>query len=229
MTRVAIGCPVRDRAWVLPEYLAALNAIDHAPKQYVFLENDCTDGTPQILREWVADSPLMMTRVDGASVGHTRSEYGRDGYAHLAAVRNRFLELVAATRADYLLSIDSDVIVPPDVLTTILPLANQQTIVGVALSNIPGKPLDGRLPGNFLVDRAGSLVHPYRYPLAGAMDVDVTGACCLIPMSAIRAGVRYGPHPQGEDIVFCRDATARGFRIVVTFDVRPEHRMVATC
>ncbi len=225
---VAIGCPVRNRAWVLPEYIAALDVIEYGPTQGIFLVDNSEDETDQILRDFAAGGRAVTVSVAPAddAPGHRRGEYGRNGYAHLANVRNLFLEMFLATDADYLLSVDSDVIVPPDILRHLLPLADDRTVVGAAISNIAGRPLDGRTCGNFLVSQDGLLVHPPTYPLSGVLEVDVAGACCLIPRLVLEAGVRYGPHRQGEDIPFCAAAKERGCRILVTFDVRPEHRMV---
>ena len=115
---------------------------------------------------------------------------------------------------------------PPDILRVLLPLANERTIVAAGISNIAGQPLDGRVCGNFMASQGGVLIHPTSYPLAGVIDVDVVGACYLIPRLVLEAGVRYGPHPQGEDLKFCDAAKERGARILVSFDTRPSHRMV---
>lgn len=243
---VAIGCPVRNRAWVLPEYLAAMEAIKHDPKRYLFLldgaweeEYGRDDGTAQILDKWTPPGSDCLDRVDrnGAlfvfdeprsqsAPGHARGEYGRDGYAHMAAVRNRWIDLLPFTGAEYLLSVDSDVIVPPDILQRLLPLADERTIVAAAISNIAGRELDGQIPGNFLTDQDGLLLHPPSYPLTGVLEVAVTGACCLYPRALFEAGVRFGPHHQGEDAALCLAARAAGFRLLVNLDCKAEHRMV---
>ncbi len=229
---IAVGCPVRNRAWVLPEYLQALNDIKHDALQFLFLVNNSTDATEMVLHKWMSERSdgryANIYRHDEMNpVGHARGEYGRDRYANLASVRNRFVDLFLTTEAQYLLSVDSDVIVPPDIITHLLRLADARTIVGAAISNIQCCELDGKLPGNFMTHQNGVLVHPPEYPLSGSMAVDVTGACVLIPRAILAAGARYAAHPQGEDIPFCATATALGASIVVTFDVRPHHRMVA--
>jgi len=254
---IAIGCPVRNRAWILPDYLAALQAIEHPAKQYLFLENDSTDETWRTIWDWLYALPSPRTvswqvdehhserRQDGLLVskrsdeapGHRRGEYGANAYAHLAAVRNRFIDLfLSETTAQFLISVDSDVIVPPNILEQLLQLADDNTIVAAAISNIPDRPLDGYTCGNFLVNRGGLLLHPTGdqlekrpgYPLSGVLEVDVTGACVLLPRALLERGVRYAAHPQGEDFPFCEQAKALGARIIVTFDVRPEHRMTET-
>lgn len=228
MPKVAIGCPVRNRAWILPEYLAALDKIDYPQVQFLFLENDSDDDTRWILDDWTfsrndyADFICWRT---GAEAWE-RGDYSLNGYANLATVRNQFVKsILEYTDADYLFSVDSDVIVPPDALQRLLEHADENTIVGAAISNIPGQPLDGSTPGNFMIERNGMMVHPNPYPLSGLLDVDVIGAVYLIPRKALESGVRYAAHPQGEDIAFCIKAAEMGFQMRVVTDVKCEHRM----
>lgn len=230
---VAVGCPVRNRAWILPEYLEALLRINYLPDeghkpilQGIFLVDSSVDDTLPILLEATPESTILICN-DAHAPGHRRGEYGRDQYAHLAAVRNRFIELfLSETTSKYLLSVDSDVIVPPHIVEHLVRLADDRTVVAAAISNVEGAALDGRTPGNFLVDVGGLAVHPPAYPLSGVLEVNVVGACALIPRALLEAGVRYAPHPQGEDVPFCQAVRAAGGRCVVTFDVKPEHRMV---
>jgi GT2 family glycosyltransferase len=222
---VVIGCPVRNRAWVLRDFLGALETIEYYPRSFLFHENNSDDGTGELLDGWASQrGDVVVMHGRGPAPGHRRNERGRDGYAYLAGVRNTLLDVVVRSGADYLLSVDSDVIVPPDIVDHLLELADERTIVGAAISNIAGRPLDGRTAGNFMVE-AGGIVHPASYPTTGVLEVAVTGACCIIPRALLERGVRYGPHPQGEDIAFCQAARAAGGRVLVTFDVRPDHRM----
>jgi len=227
--KIAIGCPVRNRAWVLPDYLEALRKIEYnngLSHGFLFLENDSTDDTLLLLAVFAQlYGAELCTKRRTTSPGHRRGEYNANGYAHLAAIRNLFINMFLQTDADYLFSVDSDVIVSHDILQKLLPLADQQTIVGAAISNIAGVELDGRCPGNFMIEQGGLIMHPAEYPLTGSMAVDVIGACYLIPRSVLEAGVRYGAHAQGEDVEWCRQAKDKGFRMLVSFDTRPEHRM----
>lgn len=229
--KVVIGCPIRNRAWILPEYLSALESIDYDNKHFLFLENDSDDGTKDLLIDFSnrlvnAVTFLHDFKVYGHVPNESRDEYGHEGYGHLAKLRNKFLELFLMTDCDYLLSVDSDVIVPPDILTQLLKHSNQDTIIGAAISNIPGQPLDGHTPGNFMVNHNGLPMHPNPYPLHGLMSVDVIGAVYLIPRKVLESGVRYDSHSQGEDIPFCVKAAEKCFQMRVMMDVKCEHRMI---
>jgi len=223
---IAIGAPVRNRAWILPEYLAALLKIDYPDKRFIFLENNSIDATPGILLKFRLMHGADLGIIAGKAPGHRRKEYNANQYSHLANIRNQFIDMFLKTDADYLLSVDSDIIVPADILQKLLPLSDDKTIVAAAISNIPDKPLDGHVPGNFMVKRNGVIMHPPEYSLTGTMDVDVTGAVYLIPRTVLEAGVRYGADAQGEDLAWCKQSKEKGFRLVVDMDCRPDHRMV---
>ena len=219
--RVMIGCVVRNRAWILPEYLKAIEAIEHDGKTIGFLENDSDDNTLDILEK---SGHWILTTTTGYP-NWKRGKYSENQYEHLATMRNKFLNLFMASEAEYLLSIDSDVIVPPDILTRLLAEADGRTIIGAAISNVPGQEIDGSTPGNFMIKQDDRIIHPPTYPLAGTMTVDVIGAAYLIPRSAILEGVRYGQHPQGEDIAFSQAAQEHGYQLKVILDLVCEHRM----
>jgi GT2 family glycosyltransferase len=80
-----------------------------------------------------------------------------------------------------------------------------------------------------MVNQGGIIIHPAEYPVSVIMDVDVIGACYLIPRKAFEDGVRYDQHAQGEDVAFCEQAKNKGYRLIVNMDCQPQHRMVATC
>lgn len=224
MDKVAIGCVVRDRAWILPEYLQALQQISYPNKLYLFLENDSSDNTRKILEYAALDAEKIVDSINTGSPDGIRKRHSAQQFANLAFLRNRFVELFLETDADYLLSVDSDIIVPPHIVARLMS-GNKNLIVSAAISNIPGKRLDGKTAGNFMIYQNGILIHPPQYPLQGHMDVDLTGAVYLIPRQALEDGVRYGPHPVGEDAAFCFQAKEKGYSLRVILDLECDHRM----
>ena len=227
--KIVVGCPVWNRAWALPQYLKALRDLEYPNKAFLFLEDNSTDDTLPILETFqgVCPNQTWITRAAiPDTAGHRRGEYGRDGYVRMAALRNRFLDLFLETDGDYLLSIDSDVIAPPDTVRRLLELMDGATIAGAALCNEAGKRLDGRTAGNFMVKQGEQIIHPDTYPLSGVMNVAVVGAVSLIPRQVIANGARYKPHKQGEDLGFADEAHKRGYRFLVDLDCKCDHRMV---
>jgi GT2 family glycosyltransferase len=224
--KVAIGCVVRDRGWILNEYLQALKRIDYTNKLYIFLENDSKDDTKEILSKITLDGPKLIRSIETGSSYGERELHSADAFANLAYVRNQFVELFLNTDAEYLLSVDSDILVPPNILKRLMP-DDKKLIISAAISNIPGAVLDGKINGNFMIQYGPAcFIHPPQYPLTGCMDVDVIGSVYLIPRQVLEDGVRYAQHPQGEDIGFCLQAKEGGYRMQVMLDLMCEHRMV---
>jgi GT2 family glycosyltransferase len=224
--KIAIGGVVRNRAWILPDYLHALEQIDYPNKSYLFLENDSTDETYSILTSWAEGKDCRVENLITETEGWARGDYSVNQYENLANVRNKFVEMFLKTDAQFILSVDSDIIVQPNIIQRLIQVSDENTIVGAAISNIPGVPLNGSSPGNFMVKKEGMIIHPPVYNLSGMMDVDVIGAVYLIPRKVLEDGVSYGPHPQGEDIPFCERAKDKGYRLKVLLDLVCDHRMI---
>jgi hypothetical protein len=225
--RVAIGSIVRNRAWVLPDYLSALQSMQMIPERgYLFIENDSEDETQSILSNF-ADNEEAFARVALVKTGVQSWDHHQYDYANLASLRNRLLEWFLTTGADFLMSVDSDVIVQPDTFEKLCE-TYQSTggIVGASICNVPGAELDGHTPGNFMILENGAYRHPTVYPMSGAYEVDLTGAVYLIPRWVIEQGARYDDNSQGEDVPFCASAKELGCPIHMNMDAQCEHRMV---
>jgi hypothetical protein len=225
---IVIGCPIRDRAWILPEYLKAISNIEYQNKSFLFFENDSSDETKNILIDFTKENvnALLYSTITKL-VGYNRDMPYENKYSHMASIRNLFIGLFLETNADYLFSVDSDVIVSKNVLDKLIVFANDRTIVSVGICNVPGKRLDGITSGNFMVEENNKIVHPNKYPLSGLMNVCVTGAVYLIPRRALAYdGIRYTAHSQGEDVGFCLSAKEKGYEIKTCFDIACDHRMI---
>lgn len=225
---IAIGCIVRNRAWILPEYLDAISKIEYPNKRFLFLENDSQDNTAELLKEFCnAGNAVIKQMSFSGNMDWHRKHYWKDSFDRMSKIRNEFLNMFLETDAEYLLSIDSDIIIKPDLLDRLLSHADQNTIVGAVISNIPNKPVDGRVACNFMcLDHNGVFAHPKEYPVSGIMDVDVIGAVYLIPRKAIVEGVRYQANAHGEDIGFCINAKKKGYKMKILFDAVCDHRMI---
>lgn len=219
---VLIGCPVRNRARVLPAYLASLEALDYPPDRlrFAFVLNDSVDASEAMLRAFARQRPTALLHRD---LGFPRWQRGHYSYANLALLRNLLIEEALRSGADYLFSVDSDVLPPPHALRRLLDAS--RAIVGARVPN------DLHLPGehwrcNFLcADERGRLRHPRTFPPDALLPVDVVGAAVLIARPVLEAGCRYAPAPTGEDEGFCRQAKAAGFQPWVDTGLVCRHMM----
>jgi hypothetical protein len=118
--------------------------------------------------------------------------------------------------------VDSDVIVPPHALHELV-AADKPVVAGV-IANLPGLSVEESPAHNFLF-RCGDLYRHERTVPEGVFEVDLTGAVVLIRRDVVEAGVRYEGRRSGEDVGFCEQAKAKGFRLWCHGGVRCDHRM----
>jgi len=224
MTKVMIGCPVRNRAWILPYYLQSLKNLHKKDIElsYCFIINDCTDSSPQILAEFARIEPgrvRLINKDHSIPGGFRRGEYN---LKRLAELRNILLQAFLESDNDYLFSVDSDILVPQDALIQLI--EDDCDIVSALVCN--GHEIGD--PGIFNILRQkydGSYVHIRDFPRDKIFPVDCTGAAYLIKRKVVEAGVCYSSRWGGEDIAFCKAAQALGFNIYCDGRVECQHCM----
>lgn len=221
MKNILIGCPVRNREWILPEYLQALENLDY-PKEnlaFHFILNDSTDRSKEMLLTWksVVESNYRYIRITELNFdypedwGETRittnaSSLTRKnkGYKALTVLRNLLLDLAwLDMKSDYLFSIDSDIIIKPDILLNLL--QQKKHIIAGLVSN----------------DSSNYNFIPKGKTPKGIMEVSITGSIILISRKIIdNKRIRYSPGKTGEDEGFCLSAKAQGFKSYILNDLQ---------
>jgi len=224
---VMIGCPVRNRAWILPRYLEHLLRLDYPSElmQYCFIINDCSDHTAAILEEFAArpgiraqliyadleiPSPELSFGLAKGAKSLPAHERGRYSFTRLAALRNKLLQVFLASDCHYLFSVDSDILLPSRTLTDLL--IDDCQIVSALVCN--GHHIGD--PGIYnILGRAGAHYEFIReIPRDRLFSVDCTGAAYLIRRDVIEDfGVIYSSEKGGEDIGFCERAAGQGIRL----------------
>lgn len=218
--RILITAPVRNREWILEDYLKALQELDFDKESlaFHFILNDSVDNSKDILTKFKYTKRMEYRYIrlsevnfeapkDLGEEGQGReSGIDRDKSTHpiLAILRNLTLDFARMDKADYLFSVDSDIIVKPDILNKLIE-ANKAIVAGL-ISN--GNNNDF----NFL-------------PFSGSrskveqeiFEVKVTGACCLISKNVFNnRSIRYSEtFGTGEDLGFCESARHFGFKSYV--------------
>lgn len=223
---VTIAAPIRNRAWILNQYLDYILKLDY-PKSKInihFVLNDSHDESRRILLNFKKNNKSEYNNInidtlnrhvpEDARVSFVRNQYI---YQHLSILRNHILSKVST---DYLFSVDSDILVSPDILKKLL--SHKKDIVSGLIYNgyiaEPSRPY--RYTNILKYDSGGILRHIANYKTKNAVkftqpeliEVDVTGAVYLMTNKVCKS-VRYGYHRQGEDIHFCNMAKENGFKI----------------
>ncbi|MEN6461046.1 MAG: hypothetical protein ABFC94_06740 [Syntrophomonas sp.] len=224
VNKIMIGCPVRNRAWILPEYLKYLENLDY-PAQYIqfcFVINNCTDATPEILTEFANRHPGQVTLINKNReliTGHKRGNYD---LGRLAELRNILLTSFLQSGCEYLFSVDSDILIPAQVLTQLI--EDDCDIVSALVCN--GYEVNDIGLYNILNYREGCWEHIRGFPRDRVFKVDCTGAVCLIKRNVIeKHGVRYSAAYGAEDIGFCVHANAKGLGIWCDGRIECQHVM----
>lgn len=225
LTSVMVGCPVRNRAWILPYYLEALEKLDYPQELivYGFIVNNSVDDTEKILRDFSDRHPgqVKIHVHNFASPG--RHQRGYYSLSNLAVLRNLFIDLFLASSSQYLFSVDSDIIVPPHSLRYLL---NDECDVTAALV-CNGHQIGDQGVFNILnQNNKGNYIHIRNFPSNRIFPVDCTGAAYLIKRTVlVGTEIRYSADRGSEDIAFCEKVRNHGLEIVCDPRVICEHIM----
>lgn len=124
-----VGCPIYQRAWILPRWLDALAAQDSAELALAFVLTPGEDGTEKLIETEKLRPRFKYVDVynfKGGKESVDRDWADTSRVATIAEKRNKVLEMAAHSECDYLLSLDSDVIVPPGGIAALLDTLKQE-------------------------------------------------------------------------------------------------------
>jgi hypothetical protein len=188
-----IGCPVAHRAWVLDRWfdhieMAAKNAF--VEPEFVFV-GDPKDRSFEVIRRRAGDFTLV--EVPNGKGDDTRV-WNQDRYRVMVDLRNRLLGAVRDLQPDYFLSLDSDILLHPFVLDSLLDDMAKDTYDAVGAKTYMTQ-TGTNCPSWARLSTRGDL---QRYDTEGYFPCQVIMAVKMMRASAY--GVDYELHVQGEDI-----------------------------
>jgi hypothetical protein len=199
--RLAIGCPIYNREWVIPRWWEALEAQALPPGtevEFHFAVSPSEDDTERLLLERCNGRLSLLNCADLPTFPNRHKGHNAERFATLATLRNRLVESVRRSDPDYFLSVDSDMILEPNAVQEMLGVGD---CVG-ALSDMLGSAIMVH-PSAMRLEHNGVKVKAQRISVDGIGDeplpVDVVMAVVLFSRRGYRA-VHYGLHEQGEDI-----------------------------
>lgn len=238
MKTITIAAPVRNREWILPNYLLRIFEINY-PKSLIdlhFVVNDSSDRTFELLNEFKRDNKGLYNniRIDviNQNVPNDEREFAvRNShiYKHLSNLKNYIMSKV---RTDKLIFIDTDILVEPNVVTKLLK-HGKKIISGLIFNGyLTSNDKPYLYPNIMQLDDKGQYRHLTNYHVKTAptllcsrlQRVDLTGAIILLDRSVYKS-VKYGFHPQGEDAYFCKMAQDKGFELFCDLHVYCQHIM----
>jgi len=223
--RFVVGCPVRNRKWILSDwfehvYVACQRAGTGTPL-FAFVLGNSEDATNEYLEGLIKDRRIagIVSSIDDEEPAKIDRDWGPDRYHHMVKVRNNLLDLVReGWGADVFLSLDSDILLHPDALRNMLWSLERFDAVG-------GKTYMTRqgtiCPSYAMLTRNGALRRP---DSAGIFQVDVIMAIKMMASEALYR-VDYEWSSQGEDIGWSKAARRAGVSLGWDGRVASKHVM----
>lgn len=238
LNTITIATPVHNRGWILPYFLKHLYNINYDKKKInlYFLLNNSSDNSENLLNEFKSNHNTEYNSIqiekyktsykfEDSRTSSIRSKYT---YNHLSKIRNKIL---STNSSDYLLSVDSDVLVPPNILVNLL--VHKKDIVSALLYNgYEMYPDEYWKYPNILNIESGKIKHFYNWHIKNAQilsksklyQVDITGAVVLMSKEVTKK-TKYSWHIQGEDVAWSLDCKNNGFNLYCDVGVYCQHIM----
>lgn len=205
---VVAGCPIRDRAWAIPDWVSAMRAQTRPPDLMIMLVEDSPADIAAL--EKCGFKPPHLTS-DGyyftlpAGEGGSQRIPGPNRYSmsNLARARNRLVDLIVElVPATHFWSCDSDIRPSPTTLEKLLaankqvigaPVRTSETVWTFMSDYRTGEPW--RTGHEHLLMEHGQLTgRPFEASFVGA---------CVLHDLGVFSSARYADHPRGEDLPFC--------------------------
>lgn len=202
--KLVVGCPIRNRAWILRPWSlfveAACEAVGVEPIYAFVMAKD--DDSAEVIERF--EHEVIMVTTDEALVpdGH---QWNEARYREMVSVRNQLLAAVRECQPDYFLSLDSDILIHEAVLANLLADLSRFDAAGGKCFMTP-QGTDHPSYANFL--NAAGLLRPNT---SDVIPVDAIMAIKLMSPAAYE--IDYAFHIYGEDLGWSRSATRAGLKL----------------
>lgn len=235
MSWIIIGCPIYDRAWILPYWFDAILKQDWPLEDIGFLFETAPDDkeTLDLLWEFQATHPTIRcfdVQVNTVEEHFSHKEghrsWDRNRYLTMANFRNNLLDRVCCHRPDRYFSLDSDIILEnPRTISELVQLTSQPNINAVApllfmTEEGPFFPncMHWREAPNGQAGRADS------YPFGTVFKSDIIMAAVMMT-PLVYENTRYQWHRQGEDLGWSAQCAMRGYDLYIASYIYSAHIM----
>ena len=210
MKRVLITAPLRQDADVFEAYQDGLDRLEIPEDCEVsrfFVVNDCDEVIPHIR----GAKYIVANTGESYEKTHNDHLWTMDLMWKMGELRNRTIREMLDGGFDYWLSIDTDIVVAPETLKTLMD-ADKDIVSEIFWTQAP----NGKYWCNaWMVDQSMGMPEEWRKP--GLYRCGMTGALTLVKRRVFEAGVDYTRIPnihqalRGEDRHFCVRAACAGF------------------
>lgn len=232
--RVAVGCPIRDRAWIFEEWVEHVRiAFDLAGLTPIWVfaigvgPNGKDDGTQRIVTDLYRNEPGIWTEINEPAIPEKRM-WNPPRYEQMADYRNRLLGLVQAIKPDYFLSLDSDILIHPSALVCLMEtITSKHNVAGLDCfwDAVGGKTFLSEVSSHHMTyaslgPSGGGL---RRVKSDGVFPVEIIMAIKLMASTAYN--IPYASHQFGEDIGWSLNCNKAGLHLGWDGRVTSKHVM----
>ncbi|MDO8556300.1 MAG: hypothetical protein Q7R96_03950 [Nanoarchaeota archaeon] len=213
--KVLVGCPTSDhKAYCLEPYIEGLKKLTYKNKDILIVDNSATDN--------------YMKRIQTLGIPVIKDEYLRYARDRIVHSRNILREKTINEEYEYFLSLEQDVIPPPNIIETLLK-AKKQVITGVYYNTYKffGKekirpliwgPVEGH-PDHmqFLTDEAEK---------PQIMQIKASGLGCILIHVDVLKKIHFSVGDDSEafdDIYFCKDLEKNNIPLYTDTTMKCKH------
>lgn len=214
--RVLIAAPLKQEPKIFREYQDALDRLiipNGVTIDRFFVVNDCDEVIPEIRNA----EYIVINTGDKYERNTNDHIWTHDNLEKMPLLRNECIRQVRDGGYDYLFSVDTDLVLQPETLETLLD-ADKDIVSEIFWTN--------GWCNAWMHDQSAGMKAEWSTP--GLYRVGMTGACTLMKAEVFEAGVDYSPVPNikslwGEDRFFCIRAACHGFEMWVDSHFPAEH------
>ena len=215
MKRVLIAAPLRQEPKIFEEYQKGLDALiipDGVRADRYFVVNDCDEVIPYI-------RGAEYDVVNNNAMVYQNHLWTGELVGNMAVYRNMTIRRTLEGGYDYLLSVDTDLVLEEHTLAQLI-ADDKDCVAGMFWTN--------GWSNCWMYDQVSENNLP-EWKVPGLYPVGGTGALFLIKRKVMEAGVDYTPIPNlrkavfGEDRHFCIRAVCHGFELWADNRCQPVH------
>lgn len=214
-----IGCPVKDRNWILPLWKAHVDGAmpSRMDYEFVFAVGKDDEETLGLISNWPR---THVTLLDEKHSKYERNWAEPGRLEFMTYARNELLKKVRELRPTYFFSLDSDILITKDCISNSLSTIREFDAWKVAAvgSRLYMDQTDSNCSSAGVFTRNGFT----RMDTKGIQTVGLIMAAKL--MNSRGYNVDYEDHKNGEDIGWCKAVARNGFTLM--YDARAANKHV---
>ena len=215
MIKVLIAAPLRQEPRVFEEYQKGLDGLiipDGVKADRFFVVNDCDEVIP-----YIRDAEYIINDSEDVTM-YQEHLWTNELVSKMSVMRNQTIRKALDGGYDYLLSVDTDLVLEEHTLEVLL-AADKDIVAGLFWTE--------GWSNAWMYDQAAGYDPEWEKP--GLYRIGGSGALFLIKRKVLEAGVDYTPIPNlrravfGEDRHFCIRAVCNGFELWADSHCLPVH------